>query len=100
MHETEGKTQEYARMLFENKETTNSISFATANISRCKIKTQRLALKSAQVARENTDRNDALKREKNTIIKHYHDLKKKMAKLRGQKEEHLGTLVTNSLTCM
>ncbi len=33
-------------------------------------------------------------------MKHYHDLKKKMAKLRGQKEEHLGTLSTNSLHCM
>ena len=27
-------------------------------------------------------------------------MKKKMAKLRGQKEDHLGLLVTNSLQCM
>ena len=50
--------------------------------------------------RENDDRNNALRREKETIVKHYHDLKKKMAKLRAQKEDHLGTLVTNSLQCM
>ena len=41
-----------------------------------------------------------MRREKETIVKHYHDLKKKMAKLRAQKEDHLGTLVTNSLQCM
>ena len=59
-----------------------------------------MALKAAQVKRENDDRNEALKRERDTIVKHYHDLKKKMAKQRAQKEEHLGTLVTNSLACM
>ena len=50
--------------------------------------------------RENDDRNDALRKERDTIVSHYHQLKKKMAKLRGQKEDHLGTLVTNSLQCM
>ena len=50
--------------------------------------------------RENDDRNGALKKEKETIVAHYHALKKKMAKLRNQKSEHLGTLVTNSLACM
>ena len=72
----------------------------TTDIGRVKKQTTKLALKAAQIKRENDDRNDALKRERDTIVKHYHDLKKKMAKLRAQKEEHLGTLATNSLTCM
>ena len=59
-----------------------------------------MALKAAQVKRENDDRNDSLNLERVQIIKHYHALKKKMATLRAQKEENLGTLVTNSLTCM
>lgn len=72
----------------------------TFNINRIKKQTQKLALKAAQIKRENDDRNEALRRERDTIVHHYHELKKKMAKLRGQKEEHLGTLVTNSLQCM
>ena len=69
----------------------------TIDINRVKRKTQRLALKAAQMKRENDDRNESLRREKETIVRHYHDLKRKMAKLRAQKEDHLGTLVTNSL---
>ena len=97
MHETEPKTQLYTELLSGNEKTTSEIKRMSQDINRVKKKTQRLALKAQQLKRENDDRNDALKREKDTIIKHYHDLKKKMAKLRNQKEEHLGTLVTNSL---
>ena len=100
MHETEPKTLLYSELLDNNEQTTEAISEMTSNINIVKKKTQRLALRAAQIKRENDDRNDALRGERDTIIKHYHDLKKKMAKLRGQKEEHLGTLVTNSLNCM
>jgi len=100
MHETEPKTLLYSELLDNNEKTTEAIRSMTNDINRVKKKTQKLALKAAQIKRENDDRNEALKREKDTIIKHYHDLKKKMAKLRNQKEEHLGTLVTNSLHCM
>jgi len=55
----------------------------TTDIGRVKKQTTKLALKAAQIKRENDDRNDALKLERDTIVKHYHDLKKKMAKLRA-----------------
>lgn len=100
MSETEPKTNQYSKLLDDNEKTTESIRDMTSQINRVKKKTQRLALKAAQIKRENDDRNEALRRERDTIVKHYHDLKKKMAKLRGRKEEHLGTLVTNSLQCM
>ena len=100
MHETEPKTQLYTELLTGNEKTTSEIKRMSQDINRVKKKTQRLALKAQQLKRENDDRNEALRREKDTIIRHYHDLKKKMAKLRNQKEEHLGTLVTNSLQCM
>mmetsp|Transcript_37838 Transcript_37838/g.46044 ORF Transcript_37838/g.46044 Transcript_37838/m.46044 type:complete len:381 (-) Transcript_37838:403-1545(-) len=100
MHETEPRTQKYSEMLDANTKTTEAIYGMSVDINRTKKKTQKLALKAAQIKRENDDRNEALRREKDTIIRHYHDLKKKMAKLRSQKEEHLGTLVTNSLHCM
>jgi len=100
MHETEPRTQLYTELLGGNEKTTSDIKDMTMNINRVKKKTQRLALKAQQLQRENDDRNNALRREKDTIIAHYHALKKKMAKLRNQKSEHLGTLVTNSLQCM
>ena len=55
----------------------------TIEINRVKRKTQRLALKASQMKRENDDRNESLRKEKQIIINHYHDLKKKMAKLRA-----------------
>jgi len=100
MHETEPKTLLYSELLDNNDKTTTDIKRMTGDITRVKKQTQKLALKAAQIKRETDDRNEALKRERDTIVKHYHDLKKKMAKLRGQKSEHLGTLATNSLTCM
>ena len=100
MHETEPKTLLYSELLENNDKTTNDIRRMTNDINRVKKQTQKLALKSAQIRREHDDRNEALKRERDTIVRHYHDLKKKMAKLRGLKEEHLGNLSTNSLECM
>ena len=97
MHETEPKTLLYSELLISNHKTTELISDTTKDINRVKRKSQRLALKSAQLKRENDDRNDALWRERTTIVNHYHELKKKMAKMRKQKADHLGTLVTNSL---
>ena len=87
-------------MLDQNEATTEAIHGMTIDINRTKKKTQKLALKAAQIKREQDDRNHALLLEKSQIQKHYHDLKRKMAQLRAQKEEHLGTLVTNSLNCM
>ncbi len=83
MHETEPKTLLYSELLDNNEQTTESIRDMTSDINRVKKKTQRLALKAAQIKRESDDRNAALKSERDTIVKHYHDLKKKMAKLRG-----------------
>ena len=100
MHETEPKTLLYSELLDNNEETTKEIRDFTAQINRTKKQSHKLALRASQAKRENDDRNEALRRERDTIIRHYHDLKRKMAKLRGQKEEHLGTLVTNSLQCM
>jgi len=46
MHETEGKTQEYSKLLASNNLTTIDIDLSTKKINRCKMKTQRLALKA------------------------------------------------------
>ena len=83
MHETEPKTQLYTELLLGNEKTTTEIHDMTIKINRTKKQTQRLAMKAQQMQRENDDRNGALKKEKETIVAHYHALKKKMAKLRN-----------------
>lgn len=72
----------------------------TSDINRVKRKTEHLFLKSQQLKRENEDRNEALRLEKETIKKHYRDLKAKMKRMRDQKTDSLGTLATNSLQCV
>ena len=49
MHETEPKTQKYSEMLFANENTTEAIRLMTGEINRTKKKTQKLALKAAQI---------------------------------------------------
>jgi hypothetical protein len=41
-----------------------------------------------------------LANEKKKIVHHYHELKRKMTNQRGDKEKQLGTLASNSLSCM
>ena len=52
MHETEQKTQDYSKMLDQNELTTEAIRDMTIAINRTKKKTQKLALKAAQIKRE------------------------------------------------
>jgi len=64
MHETEQKTQDYSKMLAQNASTTDTIAEAVRDINRIKKKTTKLALKAAQVKRENDDRNNSLNLER------------------------------------
>ena len=51
MHETEPKTQKYSEMLYANEQTTQAIDRMSKSINRTKRKTQKLALKAAQIKR-------------------------------------------------
>jgi len=57
-------------------------------------------LKTQQHSREANDRNQALREEKGRIVRHFHELKRKMTLQREEKEKNLGTLSLNSLSCM
>jgi DNA anti-recombination protein RmuC len=57
-------------------------------------------LKIQQNRHECKERNDKLLDEKNKIVKHYHELKRKMQQFREDEERRLGNLTTNSKRCM
>jgi hypothetical protein len=57
-------------------------------------------MKTEQNDREYTQRNEMLRAEKMKIYRHYKLLKRTMTKQREEKEQHLGTLASNSLKCM
>lgn len=66
------------------------------NINRLKENTAFLTLKIQQNKRECHERNEYIKKEKNKIVGHFHDLKKKMAASRDKEEKRLGDLTINS----
>ena len=57
-------------------------------------------LKIEQNAKECEARNDALKKEKEKIRKHYQELKSKMSQFREDQSKRLVDLTTNSKNCM
>lgn len=57
-------------------------------------------MKIQQNKHECKERNDKLLAEKNKIVKHYHELKRKMQQFREDEERRLGNLTTNSKRCM
>ncbi len=70
------------------------------NITRLKEKIQYWKAKIEQNAKECDARNDALKKEKESIAKHYQDLKSKMTKFRDEEGRRLANLTGNSKSCM
>ena len=59
-----------------------------------------MQLKKKQNKLECEHRNTKLKNEKNMILKHYHDLKKKMIHFREEESKRLANLASNSKECM
>ena len=66
-------------MLKTNTETSEEINRLTRQINRLNELTALWRLKTQQNYRECKDRDDQLKKEKIIIVRHYHDLKRKMA---------------------
>lgn len=98
--DTQSKSSEYTTLLNDSIKTSKYIGTLSRYINQSKKNTQYWSLKILQQQRECNDRDDQIKEEKLSIVKHYHDLKRKMATQRAEKEAHLGTLSTNSLQCM
>lgn len=97
--DTETKATHYRSLLDSNKNTAIEIGKYQDNINKHKLENTFWSLKRAQNKRECTERNQALHKELRKMQEHYHALKKKMAKLREEKEKHLGSLSLDSLNC-
>ena len=86
MAETQQKTEQYSNLLKTNTETSEEINRLTRQINRLNELTALWRLKTQQNYRECKDRDDQLRKEKVIIVRHYHDLKRKMANQRNEKD--------------
>lgn len=98
--DTESKAEQYKKLLKDNDTSSEKINRFQRSINRLKEQIAYWTLKMQQNKRECEERNSKLKKEKETIVKHYHDLKKKMIQFREDEERRLGNLTINSKMCM
>lgn len=98
--DTESKADHYKRLLEDNERSSQMINNYQRSISRLKEQINYWSLKNEQNKRECQERNLKLRKEKEMIVKHYHDLKKKMIQFREDEERRLGNLTLNSKMCM
>lgn len=98
--DTESKADHYKRLLEDNEKSSDQINKYQRSISRLKEQINYWSLKNEQNKRECQERNLRLRKEKEMIVKHYHDLKKKMIQFREDEERRLGNLTLNSKMCM
>ena len=98
--DTESKAENYKHLLTENEKSSQLINTYQRSINRLKEQIAYWSLKMKQNERECADRNLKLRKEKEMIVKHYHDLKKKMIQFRDDEERRLGNLTLNSKMCM
>jgi predicted Zn-ribbon and HTH transcriptional regulator/outer membrane murein-binding lipoprotein Lpp len=98
--ETDAKSSEYTTKLNDNQKASTEISQLMRDINRLKEIISHWILKRAQNQKECGDRNDKLLSEKVTILKHYHELKRKMTEFREEESRRLTNLTKNSKACM
>lgn len=98
--DTESKADHYKKLLEDNEKSSQMINQYQRSINRLKEQIAYWSLKMKQNERECQERNMKLRKEKEMIVKHYHDLKKKMIQFRDDEERRLGNLTLNSKMCM
>jgi uncharacterized protein YfbU (UPF0304 family) len=76
--DTESKADHYKKLLEDNEKSSQMINNYQRSINRLKEQIAYWSLKMKQNERECQERNMKLRKEKEMIVKHYHDLKKKM----------------------
>lgn len=98
--DTESKADSYKKLLKDNELSSDKINKYQRSINRLKEQIAYWTLKMQQNKRECEERNTKLKKEKETIVRHYHELKRKMIQFREDEERRLGNLTMNSKMCM
>ena len=98
--ETESKSTEYTQHLTNNEKASKDISQLMREMTRLKEVISNWTHKKLQNSKECKARNDKLMLEKISILKHYHDLKRKMTIFRQEEGKRLSNLTKNSKACM
>lgn len=83
-----------------NQKDSDDINNYQRKINRLKEQTAYLTMKINQNKKECDERNSRVKKERDTIVAHYHSLKKTMQTTRDKEEKRLGDLTMNSKACM
>lgn len=98
--ETESKSAEYTDHLTRNEKASKEISQLMRDMTRLKEIISNWTQKKLQNSKDCKERNEKLMQEKITILKHYHDLKRKMTIFRQEEAKRLSNLTKNSKACM
>ena len=98
--ETDSKSTDYTLKLKVNELASIELTDIMRAISRLREVIMYWSLKKQQNAKECNDRNQKLTNEKIQILKHYHELKRKMTKFREEESRRLTNLTKNAKACM
>lgn len=96
--ETESKSNDYTEKLKKNESDSEDLAKIMRQISRLREIIMNWTIKKQQNAKECNDRNQKLTNEKITILKHYHELKRKMTQFRDEESRRLSNLTKNAKT--
>lgn len=97
--ETESKSNDYTEKLRNNELDSDELAGIMRHISRLREVIMNWTIKKQQNSKECSDRNKKLTNEKITILKHYHELKRKMTMFRDEESRRLSNLTKNSKSC-
>ena len=98
--ETDSKSAEYTTQLKKNEAVSTEILDLMKQIERLRMIIANWSLKKSQNSKECNERNTKLTKEKVTILKHYHELKRSMTQFRDEEAKRLSNLTKNSKACM
>ncbi|CAI2366503.1 unnamed protein product [Moneuplotes crassus] len=98
--ETDNKSNDYTEKLRTNDKDFEELTEITRETARLKEIIMNWTLKKQQNSKECSDRNNKLMKEKVQILKHYHELKRKMTLFREDESRRLTNLTKNSKACM
>lgn len=98
--ETDSKSNDYSEKLKTNDKDFEELTAIMRDTTRLREVIMNWSLKKQQNSKECTDRNNKLMKEKIQILKHYHELKRKMTLFREEESRRLTNLTKNSKSCM
>lgn len=93
---TEGTLKEYHNLMTQDQETAKTIDSQLRKVQRLQESLSHWKAKLANAVRDGEKRNSTLRSEKETVTKHFKDLKFKMTHFRDSQKRRMTELVSNS----